>query len=187
MRETLLPREFPGGWLRRLHPRDLAAFQAYRSIPEVGRYQGWSPMSDADALAFLDEMHRAPLFTPGQWIQLGIAEPEADALVGDIGLHLSEDGASGEVGFTLQPSAQGRGLAGRAVREAIHLLFAATSVTRVFVRQKMRSIAVLKCLGASSRQIIAIYMLQVMVLGLAGSLLGVGLARLAIAFREGKS
>lgn len=132
MRETQLPREFPGGRLRRLHPRDLAAFQAYRSIPELGRYQGWSPMSDADALALLDEMHRAPLFTPGQWIQLGIAEPETDALVGDIGLHLSEDGASGEVGFTLQPSAQGRGLAGRAVREAIQLLFAATSVTRVF-------------------------------------------------------
>ena len=58
---------------------------------------------------------------------------------------------------------------------------AVSSVTRVFVRQKMRSIAVLKCLGARSAQIIAIYMLQVMVLGLAGSLLGVALARLAMA------
>jgi putative ABC transport system permease protein len=58
---------------------------------------------------------------------------------------------------------------------------AVSSVTRVFVLQKMRSIAVLKCLGAKSRQIIAIYMLQVMALGLAGSVLGVGLARLAIA------
>ena len=58
---------------------------------------------------------------------------------------------------------------------------AVSSVTRVFVLQKMRSIAVLKCLGARSGQIIAIYMLQVMTLGLAGSLLGVVLARLAIA------
>lgn len=131
MHETLLPRDFPGGRLRRVHPRDRAAFQAYRSLPELGRYQGWSPMLDAEALAFLDQMHRAPLFTPGQWIQLGIAEPESDALVGDIGLYLSEDGASGEVGFTLQPSAQGRGVASRAVREAIRLFFAATSATRV--------------------------------------------------------
>lgn len=58
---------------------------------------------------------------------------------------------------------------------------AVSSVTRVFVLQKMHSIAVLKCLGGTSWQIIAIYMLQVMVLGFAGSLLGVGLARLAIA------
>lgn len=58
---------------------------------------------------------------------------------------------------------------------------AVSSVTRVFVLQKMHSIAVLKCLGGTSWQIITIYMLQVMTLGFAGSVLGVGLARLAIA------
>src|SRR6185436_8245414 len=58
---------------------------------------------------------------------------------------------------------------------------AVSSVTRVFVLQKMHSIAVLKCTGATSGQIMAIYMLQVMVLGFAGSVLGVVLARLAIA------
>ncbi len=57
---------------------------------------------------------------------------------------------------------------------------AVSSVTRVFVMQKMRSIAVLKCVGASSAQIIAVYLVQVLVLGLAGSLVGVGLARLVI-------
>ncbi|MCU1381384.1 MAG: outer rane-specific lipoprotein transporter subunit LolC [Acidobacteria bacterium] len=54
---------------------------------------------------------------------------------------------------------------------------AVSSVTRVFILQKIRSIAVLKCLGARSGQIIAVYILQVMTLGLAGSLLGVALAR----------
>ena len=58
---------------------------------------------------------------------------------------------------------------------------AVSSVTRVFVLQKIRSIAVLKCLGATSGQIMGIYLLQVMSLGLAGSLLGVGIARLALA------
>jgi putative ABC transport system permease protein len=58
---------------------------------------------------------------------------------------------------------------------------AVSSVTRVFVLQKMHSIAVLKCTGASSGQIMAIYMLQVMVLGAAGSVLGIGIAALAIA------
>ena len=55
-----------------------------------------------------------------------------------------------------------------------------SSVTRVFVQQKMKSIAVLKCLGGRSSQLLAIYVAQVAMLGLAGSLLGVGLAALAM-------
>jgi putative ABC transport system permease protein len=58
---------------------------------------------------------------------------------------------------------------------------AVSSVTRVFVLQKIRGIAVLKCLGATSRQIIAVYLLQVMTLGLAGSLLGIAIAQGALA------
>jgi RimJ/RimL family protein N-acetyltransferase len=146
MHETLLPREFLGGRLRRLNTRDHAAFQAYRSIPELGRYQGWSPMSDAEALEFLDEMQHAALFTPAHWIQLGIAEPASDALVGDIGLYLSEDGTSGEVGFTLQPSAQGRGVASRAVCEAVQLLFAATDINRVLGITDERNLASIRLL-----------------------------------------
>jgi putative ABC transport system permease protein len=54
------------------------------------------------------------------------------------------------------------------------------SVTRVFVRQKIRSVAILKCVGASSKQVLATYVLQVMLLGLTGSLFGVGLAAVAM-------
>lgn len=55
-----------------------------------------------------------------------------------------------------------------------------SSVTRVFVQQKMKSIAVLKCVGARSSQLLAIYVAQVVVLGCAGSMLGVALAWLAM-------
>jgi putative ABC transport system permease protein len=55
------------------------------------------------------------------------------------------------------------------------------SVTRVFVKQKTRSVAILKCVGASTWQVLATYVLQVALLGLAGSLLGVALAWLSIA------
>jgi putative ABC transport system permease protein len=54
------------------------------------------------------------------------------------------------------------------------------SVTRVFVRQKIRSVAILKCVGATTTQVLATYVLQVMMLGLAGSLLGVAIAAAAI-------
>jgi RimJ/RimL family protein N-acetyltransferase/uncharacterized protein YhfF len=155
MHETLLPREFPGGRLRRLRPADREAFQAYRAIPELGRYQGWSPMSEAEALEFLVQMNQTPLFTRAAWVQLGIAELQSDALVGDIGLYLSADASTAEVGFTLRPSLQGRGLAGRAVREALGLLFAATEVTHVVGitdERNLASIRLLERLGFKYRE-----------------------------------
>ena len=55
------------------------------------------------------------------------------------------------------------------------------SVTRVFVRQKIRSVAILKCVGATTRQVLSAYVLQVVLLGLAGSALGIVLARAGLA------
>jgi putative ABC transport system permease protein len=54
------------------------------------------------------------------------------------------------------------------------------SVTRVFVRQKIRSVAILKCVGASTAQVLATYVLQVALLAVAGSLIGVAIAAVAI-------
>ena len=58
---------------------------------------------------------------------------------------------------------------------------AVSSVTRVFVRQKIKSIAVMKCVGGTSRQILSVYLLQSLALGIIGSLIGVCLAWIAIA------
>jgi putative ABC transport system permease protein len=55
-----------------------------------------------------------------------------------------------------------------------------SNVTRVFVEQKKKAIAILKCLGAVSGKVFAIYLAQVLALGLAGSLLGVGIARVGL-------
>ena len=58
---------------------------------------------------------------------------------------------------------------------------AVSSVTRVFVRQKIKSIAVMKCVGGTSRQILSVYLLQSVALGVIGSVIGVVLAWIAIA------
>ncbi len=57
-----------------------------------------------------------------------------------------------------------------------------SNVTRVFVEQKKSTIAVLKCIGGTGRKIIVVYLVQVIALGLAGSLLGIILARAALFF-----
>jgi putative ABC transport system permease protein len=57
-----------------------------------------------------------------------------------------------------------------------------SSVTRVFIEQKKKTIAVLKCVGATGRRLTAAYLAQVLALGAAGSLLGVLLAKAALVF-----
>ena len=54
------------------------------------------------------------------------------------------------------------------------------NVARAFLEQKRKSVAVLKCLGASGNRIMAVYMLQILTLGLAGSLFGILLAQAAL-------
>jgi [ribosomal protein S5]-alanine N-acetyltransferase len=144
--------------LRRLRASDLAAFQAYRSDPGVGRWQGWTVKPDAEALAFLNEVAAIPLFQPGMWTQLGIADGATGELLGDVGIHVSEDGREAEFGFSLARAAQGRGLASAAVREAIAMVFSQTAAERIHAQTDARNTAcirLLERLGATLRERIA--------------------------------
>ena len=151
---TPLPRSAGHASLRRLRASDLARFHSYRSDPAVGRFQGWSPMTPTEALAFIDEMATADLLVPGQWAQVAIAKNSTDELVGDIGLFVAEDGQSAEVGFTLHPAARGQGLATAAVHEAIRLLWEHTAVDRIIGVTDARNTASVRVLeGVGMRRI----------------------------------
>jgi RimJ/RimL family protein N-acetyltransferase/SAM-dependent methyltransferase len=126
-----LPREGARVLLRRLRSADLAAFQAYRHDPAVGRYQGWTAQSDPAARAFLEEMQRVEPLLYDAWTQLAIARREDDALIGDIGIRLAADGSEAEVGFTLGRTAQRQGLATEAVTIACALVFELTPARRI--------------------------------------------------------
>jgi len=49
------------------------------------------------------------------------------------------------------------------------------SATHLFIRQKLDTIAVLRCLGATSRQVFLAYLVQAVAMGTIGSLVGAGL------------
>jgi RimJ/RimL family protein N-acetyltransferase len=121
----------PGFVLRRLSTGDLVDFQAYRHDEELGRYQGWLPTSDEHAIAFLAEMSAAPFPNPGHWVQFGIAEPDQQRLIGDVGVFFDWDATFAEIGFTLIRSAQGRGVATAAIRAVIRLIFECSAAERV--------------------------------------------------------
>ena len=131
--------------LRRLRPSDFRAFHAYRSDPGVARFQGWSPMTEDEAMAFLRDQGRNAGLEPGEWAQLGIAVDD-DRLIGDLGLFLSPDARWAEFGVSLHPDAQGGGLATEAARALITLLFAHTPVQRVMAASDARNTACLRML-----------------------------------------
>ena len=54
------------------------------------------------------------------------------------------------------------------------------NVSRAFVEQKRKTVAILKCVGATGNRILSIYFLQITILGLIGSLFGVLLAQIGL-------
>jgi RimJ/RimL family protein N-acetyltransferase len=107
--------------LRPFAAADAPAFAAYRSDPEVARYQGWeAPFSLAHAEEFVREVGVLDPTAPG-WYQFAV---EADGvLVGDVGVGLHENRMQAEIGYTLATAYQGRGYATEAVRRVLTYLF----------------------------------------------------------------
>jgi RimJ/RimL family protein N-acetyltransferase len=102
--------------LRRSRPEDAEAISAYRSDPDVRRYQGWERTDPDGIRAQIEEMTARAPGQPGGWVQLSVEERESGRLVGDVGLSPA-DGEPGviKVGYTIAPEFQGRGYATEAV------------------------------------------------------------------------
>jgi RimJ/RimL family protein N-acetyltransferase len=114
-----------------LVPADAVPLFAYRSLPEVCRYQSWEPTRVEDAEAFIAGLAGVAFDTPGTWFQLGVRLRRGGELVGDVGVHFIEDGEQVEIGFTLAPRAQGRGFATEAVTALLGTVFGELGKHRV--------------------------------------------------------
>jgi RimJ/RimL family protein N-acetyltransferase len=115
--------------LRRSQPEDAEIISAYRSDPDVHRYQGWERTDPEGVRAEIEEMTRRAPGEPGGWVQLSVEDRESGRLVGDVGLSPAE-GEPGviKVGYTMSPTFQGRGYATEAVGALIGYAFDALGV-----------------------------------------------------------
>ena len=111
---------------------DAPALFSYRSDPSVTLFQGFAPESVADAEAFIEGSLGADFAQVDRWSQVGLFLKETGELVGDMGARrFGYEGAQAEIGFTIAPSHQRRGLATEAVRALLAHLFDDLSVHRV--------------------------------------------------------
>lgn len=118
--------------LRPLRAGDAVALFQYRSHEQVARFQGWVPESVDDAAEFLAKQLQVGWLQPDSWFQLGIEGREGSALIGDLGVHTPEDPRQVELGVSLAPAAQGKGLATEALRGLIDHLFGSEAIHRIF-------------------------------------------------------
>ena len=130
--------------LRPFRADDLPAFVAYRSAPEVGRYQSWDETySMADAEEFLASQEGLVFGQPGEWMQIAAIERRSGALCGDCAVKvLTDQPATAEVGVTFAPEHQGSGLATEALAAVMTKLFADHDLHRVYAEADDRNVPV---------------------------------------------
>lgn len=137
--------------LTTLRASDAPALHAYRSDPEVCRFQSFEPGSLRDVEKWIEGLGTNRFGTPGTWFQFAIRLRDSGLLVGDFGTRFDEpDARQVEVGFTISPEHQRRGYGAEAVAGVLDHLFGPAGKHRVFASVDPRneaSIALLERVG----------------------------------------
>jgi RimJ/RimL family protein N-acetyltransferase len=130
--------ETPRLLLRSFEELDIEPFAAYRSDPDVARYQSWDvPYTVAQAAAFVAAMKEQQPGQGDEWYQIAVELKQkatliGDAIIGDCAFHLlAEDARQAEIGFTLAQPYQGHGYAAEAVHALLTYLFDTFDLHRV--------------------------------------------------------
>ena len=117
--------------LRRFRKADAAPLAAYRSDPEVARYQSWDapfPLLRAET-AVANFMASDP-DRPG-WFQYAVERTADRLLIGDVAVHLHDNLKQAEIGFTLARQHQKQGYAAEAVTAVLDRLFRVQGLHKV--------------------------------------------------------
>ena len=126
--------------ISRLGPSDIDAFVAYRRMPDVARYQSWTTdYSVDDARALVASQAGKDFPAVGEWMQFGLYSPEG-ILLGDVAVHrLDSQPDTFELGATIAPTAQGQGLATKALGAMTSYLFETHGAHRVYAECDTRN------------------------------------------------
>lgn len=120
----------PNLTIRAFTEADLADFAQYRARPEIAKYQSWSSYSYHDAQALFNATDYQNFAVIGQWYQLAIADTQSNQLLGDLAVHFV-DSDQVEIGFTIAPKNQQKGIAKEAVSSFLDYLFCTLKKHRV--------------------------------------------------------
>ena len=137
--------------IRRFEAADAVAFAAYRSVPDIARYQSWdTPFTPARAARFIAALATEHPDTTDQWFQFAVTASSTGRLLGDVAAGTGRDHRLARIGFTLAPDAQGHGFATEAVTALVDYLVHTRGKHRVAAdcdARTTRSVALLERVG----------------------------------------
>jgi RimJ/RimL family protein N-acetyltransferase len=108
-------------YLRPITYEDAEILFSYRCKPEVAKFQLWKPEKVNEATGFIKNAIFNGELINHQWNQFAICLRLNDKMVGDIGVLLNDTKA--EIGFTIDPHFQRKGLAFESITSLIKYLF----------------------------------------------------------------
>jgi len=125
---------------------DLAALHGLFGRADVSRYLMWEPMDLDQAQALLDRrVLQTRIETEGDGILLAAIDDVTGRMIGEFMLRLtSAQGLQGEVGWSIHPDFQGRGLATEGAREMLRLGFDELGLHRIVAEADPRNLPSLR-------------------------------------------
>jgi RimJ/RimL family protein N-acetyltransferase len=137
--------------IRRLNGDDIPGLFAYRSNPLVSKFQNWAPLTIEEAREFLAPALGLEQPTEGMWFQVGLFLQDSGKLIGDCGIHLSENAPRhAEIGISIDPDHQKNGYAMESLRAIIDYLFLCLDMHRITGSvdpRNLSSVALLEKIG----------------------------------------
>lgn len=137
--------------IRQLVISDLPGFYAYRSNPEVTRYQGFEVMTMEQAETFINENSVKQFGKAGEWVQYAIENKETGKIIGDCAIKQDQyDIRIAEIGITISHLEQKNGFAKETLTGILSFLFDEKGIHRVVEivdAENMASIRLLKSAG----------------------------------------
>jgi RimJ/RimL family protein N-acetyltransferase len=128
--------------LRHLRLDDAVAIKAYRGLPEVAKYQSWTTFGLEDATQLIADQLTTKSAAADSWVQLMIVLRESSQPIGDCGIHfLSKAPQQVELGITLDPSYQNRGLATEAIEGVLSYVFDSLNMHRAMATTDVENYA----------------------------------------------
>lgn len=137
--------------LRELAASDAHRIFAYRSRPEVSRFQSWGTQSRNEIQGYIAGLSGTEPGTPGSWYQIGIVLRSGGELIGDCSFRvLDTEPRQAEFGIALAPEHQSKGYATETLRALLNYLFVKLGKHRAFGSvdpRNVRSIRLMQQLG----------------------------------------
>jgi RimJ/RimL family protein N-acetyltransferase len=136
--------------LRRFRASDAPVLAAYRSDPEVARYQSWDAPFGIEKAEIAVRNFAASSPDDAGHFQYAIELTGEQMLIGDVYVRLHDNLRQAEIGFTLDPAYQKMGFAFEAVSAVLDRLFRVQGLHKVTAEcdaRNTRSAALLERLG----------------------------------------